>query len=151
MIEADPGSDAPILWVAGTYGIARIDTGEKLAPERPFNLFAREVSTVSGTALPLPPNGGTLTIPFNLSDIQIRFANDRFEGADQIHYHLKLDGLDHDWNAPVVDPVWRSGSLHEGRYTLHVIAEDEDGRLPSKSCLHGIGPGGCIRFMRSWD
>ena len=28
----------------------------------------------------------------------------------------------------MVDPVWRSGSLHEGRYTLHVIAEDEDGK-----------------------
>jgi signal transduction histidine kinase/CheY-like chemotaxis protein len=143
MIESDPGSDSPILWVAGPYGIARIDIGEKLAPERTFNLFAREVSTVSGTALPLPPSGGTLTIPFNLSDIQIRFANDRFEGTDQIHYRLKLDGLDHDWNAPVVDPVWRSGSLREGRYTLHVMAEDEDGKKSGEATF-------AIKILPPW-
>ena len=81
IIEAEPGSGSPILWIAGTYGIARVDTGEKLAPERSFNVFAREASTVSGTSLPLPATGETLTIPFNLSDIQIRFANDRFEGG----------------------------------------------------------------------
>ncbi len=67
------------------------------------------------------PMDGTLTLPFILSDIQIRFANDRFEGADQIHYRLKLDGLDRNWNAPVVDPVWRSGSLHEGQ--LHASGD----------------------------
>src|SRR5258708_22656844 len=104
MIELEPTAGAPILWAAGPYGIARIDTGENLAPERTFNLFAREASTVSGTALPVPPRGGTLTVPFNLSDIQIRFANDQFEGEGQIHYRLKLDGLDREWNAPVVDP-----------------------------------------------
>jgi signal transduction histidine kinase/ActR/RegA family two-component response regulator len=135
MIESETATGSPILWVAGTYGIARIDTSVKLTPDRTFNLFAREASTVSGTALPLPPPGGVLTMPFSSNDIQIRFANDRFEGADQIHYQLKLDGLDRNWNAPVVDPVWRSGSLHEGSYTLHVIAEDEDGKKSHEATL----------------
>jgi signal transduction histidine kinase/CheY-like chemotaxis protein len=143
MIESEPATGSPILWVAGTYGIARIDTSEKLTPERTFNLFAREASTVSGTALPLPSPGGVLTMPFSLSDIQIRFANDRFEGADQIHYQLKLDGLDRNWNAPVVDPVWRSGSLHEGSYTLHVIAEDEDGKKSHEATL-------AIKILPPW-
>jgi signal transduction histidine kinase/ActR/RegA family two-component response regulator len=127
MIESELASGSPIIWVAGTYGIARIDTDEKLAPGRTFNLFPREVSTVSGTSLPLPASGTTLTVPFNLNDFQIRFANDRYAGADQIHYRLKLDGLERNWSAPVADPVWHSGSLHEGNYTLRVIAEDEDG------------------------
>jgi signal transduction histidine kinase/CheY-like chemotaxis protein len=135
MIEPELASGSTILWVAGAYGIARIDTGEKLTPNRTFNLYPREASTVSGTSLPLPAEGGTLTMPFNLSDIQIRFANDRFEGAGQIRYRLKLDGLERNWNAPVIDPVWRSGSLHEGRYTLHVIAEDEDGEKSREATL----------------
>src|SRR3984893_15086418 len=143
MIQLEPTSGAPILWAAGPYGIARTDTSENLAPERTFNLFAREASTVSGTALSFPPGGGILTIPFNLSDIQIRFANDRFVGEDQIHYRLKLDGLDRDWNAPVGDPVWRSGSLHEGRYTLHVIAEDEDGKKSREATF-------AIRILPPW-
>ena len=135
MFEAELGSGPAILWVAGTYGIARIDTGEKLIPKRTFNLFPREASTVSGTSLSLPAEGGILRIPFNLSDIQMRFATDRFERADQIRYRLKLDGLERNWNAPVVDPVWRSGSLYEGRYTLHVIAEDEDGEKSREATL----------------
>jgi signal transduction histidine kinase/CheY-like chemotaxis protein len=143
MIESEAAIGSPILWVAGTYGIARIDTSEKLTPERSFNLFAREASTVSGTALPLPRPGGVLTLPFSLNDIQIRFANDRFEGADQIHYQLKLDGLDRNWNAPVVDPVWRSGSLHEGHYILHVIAEDEDGKKSHEATL-------AIKILPPW-
>jgi signal transduction histidine kinase/ActR/RegA family two-component response regulator len=143
MMQSEPTTGSPILWVAGTYGIARIDTSQKLTPERTFNLFAREASTVSGTALPLPSPGGILTMPFGLSDIQIRFANDRFEGADQIHYQLKLDGLDRNWNAPVVDPVWRSGSLHEGQYTLHVIAEDEDGKKSHEATL-------AIKILPPW-
>jgi signal transduction histidine kinase/FixJ family two-component response regulator len=127
MIESEGTSGSPVLWIAGTYGIARVDTGEKPAPASSFNVFARDASTVSGTPLPLPAEGGILKLPFVLSDIQIRFANDRFEGGDRIHYRLKLDGLERNWSAPVIDPVWHSGSLHEGSYTLRVIAENEDG------------------------
>ena len=143
IIESELASGSPIVWVAGTYGIARIDTGEKLTRERTFNLFAREASTVSGISLPLPATGGSLTIPFNLNDIQIRFANDRFQGPDQIHYRLRLDGLEHNWSAPVVDPVWHSGSLHEGRYTLHVMAEDEDGEKSREATL-------AIKILPPW-
>jgi signal transduction histidine kinase/CheY-like chemotaxis protein len=142
-IESEPAPGSPILWIAGTYGIARVDTAEKLGSEGNFNVFAREASTVSGTSLTLPASGETLTIPFNLSDIQIRFANDRFEGADQIHYRLKLDGWDRNWNAPVADPVWRSGSLHEGHYKLHVIAEDDDGKLSREATL-------AIKILPPW-
>jgi signal transduction histidine kinase/CheY-like chemotaxis protein len=143
MIESDLTSGSPILWVAGTYGIARIDTSEKLGPKPTFNLFPREASTVSGTFLPLPARGETLTIPFSLSDIQIRFANDRFDGAAQIHYRLKLEGWDRNWNAPVADPVWRSGSLHEGSYTLHAIAEDEDGKKSHETTV-------AIKILPPW-
>ena len=143
MIEPEIASESAVIWVAGTYGVARIDGGEKLNPQRTFNVFPREASTVSGVSLPLPVEGGTLTIPFDLSDIQIRFANDRFEGADQIRYRLKLDGLDHDWDAPVSDPVWRSGSLREGRYNLQVIAEDEDGEKSREATL-------AIKILPPW-
>jgi signal transduction histidine kinase/FixJ family two-component response regulator len=142
-IEPELASGSPILWVAGTYGVARIDTGEKLAPEQTFNVFPREVSTVSGTSLTLPTSGGTLRIPFDLGDIQIRFANDRFEATDQIHYRLKLDGMERHWSAPVVDPVWHSGSLHEGSYTLRVVAEDDDEKKSDQATL-------AIKILPPW-
>lgn len=127
IIESDLNAGSSILWIAGPYGIARVDTGEKIAQPRTFNLFPREASTVAGTALALPKSGANLTVPFELRDIQIRFANDLFAGAGQIRYQMRLEGRERNWSAPVADPLWRSGSLNEGRYTLHVIAEDEDG------------------------
>ena len=96
-------------------------------PTGTFNLFAREATTVAGTALDLPTNGATLTVPFELRDIQIRFANDLFAGTDQTRYRLRLEGRERNWSAPVTDPLWRSGSLSEGRYKLHAIAENADG------------------------
>ena len=42
MIEPEIASGSAVVWVAGTYGIARIDTNEKLTPKRTFNLFPRE-------------------------------------------------------------------------------------------------------------
>jgi signal transduction histidine kinase/CheY-like chemotaxis protein len=127
ILKLDSSSGSPVLWAGGTYGIARIDTREMVAPHRTFNLFPREASTVSGTPVLLPAAGKILKLPFSLNEFQIRFANDEFAEPDQIHYRVKLDGLERNWSAPVTDPVWHSGSLREGHYTLRVVAEDEDG------------------------
>jgi signal transduction histidine kinase/DNA-binding NarL/FixJ family response regulator len=125
----------PILWIAGTYGIARIDTG-KLAPAATkFSVFAREAATVAGAPLSIPGQGKMLKLPFESRDIQIRFANDRFAGPDQIRYRLQLEGREKNWSAPVADPLWRSGSLNEGHYLLHAVAEDEDGIKSDESTI----------------
>src|ERR1700726_747875 len=123
-------------FMALTLLIVDSSKGQKL-------FFPREASTVSGTSLTLPTSGGTLRIPFDLGDIQIRFANNRFEATDQIHYRLKLDGMERHWGAPVVDPVWHSGSLHEGSYTLRVVAEDDDGKKSGQATL-------AIKILPPW-
>jgi signal transduction histidine kinase/DNA-binding NarL/FixJ family response regulator len=133
-IMEETAGDSSVLWIAGTYGIARIDTAE-LHPVAKFAVFAREVTTVSGTQLSLPAPGKTLKLPFDLRDIQIRFANDRFAGHDQIRYRLRLEGREKSWSAPFTDPLWRSGSLNEGRYLLHAVAEDEDGIKSDETAL----------------
>ncbi|HZC58654.1 MAG TPA: ATP-binding protein, partial [Chthoniobacterales bacterium] len=143
IIRLDSSSGSPVLWVGGTYGIARIDTKEAINSDLKFNLFPREADTVSGISLPLPGTGKALKLPFNLNDFQIRFANDRFAGRDEIRYRVKLDGLERNWSAPVTDPVWHSGSLREGAYTLHVVAEDEDGQKSSEATL-------AIRILPPW-
>ena len=134
-IIEEAAGDSSVLWIAGTYGIARIDRAELRPPVAKFTVFAREVTTVSGTPLSLPAPGKTLKLPFDLRDIQIRFANDRFAGHDQIRYQLRLEGREKHWSAPFTDPLWRSGSLNEGRYVLHAVAEDDDGIKSDETAL----------------
>ena len=132
--QEDAGSSS-VLWIAGTYGVARIDTAELRPPSARFAVFAREVATVSGARLSLPAPGKALKLPFDLRDIQIRFGNDQFAGHDQIRYQLRLEGREKSWGAPSTDPLWRSESLNEGRYLLHAVAEDEDGIKSEETAL----------------
>jgi signal transduction histidine kinase/CheY-like chemotaxis protein/ligand-binding sensor domain-containing protein len=132
--EEDIGGST-VLWIAGTYGIARVDTAELRPPVTKFSVFAREVATVSGTPLSIPAEGKTLKLPFGLRDIRIRFADDRFACSEQIRYRLRLEGREKNWSAPLTDPVWRSGSLNEGHYLLHAVAEDGDGIKSDETTL----------------
>jgi signal transduction histidine kinase/DNA-binding response OmpR family regulator len=116
-----------ILWIAGYDGIARVELAEAFKRPRAFNLFCREAVTVSSKPVHLPLENGPMVVHFDQRDMQIRFANDRFAGPGEIHYRTKLENRDRDWSPPAVEPVWRSGSLTEGHYTLHLMAEDEDG------------------------
>ena len=134
-IKEEANGEGSILWISGTYGIARIDLSQAFVPVPAFNLFAREASTASGTSVPLPDAGHTLSLPFDSRDIRIRFANDRFSEPETIRYQMKLEGREKNWSPPLTDPVWRSGYLNEGRYELHVKAEDEDGILTQEAIL----------------
>src|SRR5262249_15513637 len=96
-IEEETVGESSILWIAGAYGIARVKVGEALSPSGNFKVFAREATTASGTPLALPAAGGLLKLPFDLRDIQIRFANDHFAAPDQIRYRLRLEGREKNW------------------------------------------------------
>ncbi len=143
LLESESASGSPVLWIAGTYGLARVDRDETNNPNREFNLAAREANTVSGAPLALPATGNTLTLPFSLNEFQIRFANDEFAGRDQIRYRVRLDGLERNWSAPFTDPVWHSGALREGFYTLRVVAENEDGEKSHEAAI-------AIRVLPPW-
>src|SRR5262249_35121291 len=134
-IEEETSGESSILWVAGAYGIARVEVGEALSPSGNFKVFTREATAASGTPLALPAPAALLKLPFDLRDVQIRFANDRFAAPDQIRYRLRLEGREKNWSAPQTDPLWRSGSLNEGHYRLRAVAEDEDGVKSDETTL----------------
>ena len=134
-IREDDADGSEVLWIAGTYGIARIDMSELRPLITKFSIFARDIATVSGTPLSIPAHDKALKLPFDSRDIQIRFANDRFAEPDQVRYRLRLEGREKNWSAPLTDPLWRSGSLSEGRYVLHAVAEDEDGIRSDETTL----------------
>jgi signal transduction histidine kinase/CheY-like chemotaxis protein len=132
------GSQGPVLWVAGTYGIARIENPHSLPSPFPFNLYAQEATTNSGEIVLVPHNGGTLRLPYSERNFRIRFATDAFVSSDQMRFRSRLEGVDTHWTNFFTEPVWQSGALNEGRYRLHMIARDGDG-TDSGEFVIGIG------------
>ncbi len=125
-----------LLWLAGTYGIARIENPDKLAPSAPIHIYAQEVVTQNGSALALPSGGRPLKLPYKKRNFRIRFATDRFDSP--VRFRTRLEGVDRQWTPLLTDPVWQSGSLNEGQYKLHVVAKDSDG-IESEELVVPIG------------
>ncbi len=117
----------PVLWIAGTYGLARIENPENLPQPFSFNLYAQEATTNSGSVR-LPTNSGkTLRLPYSERNFRIRFATDAFADPDQVRFRSRLEGVDTNWTGLFTEPVWQSGALNEGLYRLHMIAQDNNG------------------------
>jgi signal transduction histidine kinase/CheY-like chemotaxis protein len=124
----DPSPKGTILWIAGEFGVARIDLEHAPQARSPFDLYLREGTTASGEQLRLPQSGGTLKLPFEKRDIWLRFATDDYDDSNDVRFRTKLDGLNADWTAFFRESTWQSGSLNEGRYRLRVVARNGDGQ-----------------------
>ena len=121
------GEQGPLLWVAGTYGLARIENPQLLPKPVAFDLYAQEATTNNGEEVSLPSNTNLLQLPYSKRNFRIRFATDSFAGPNQVRFRSRLEGVDTNWTPYFTEPIWQSGSLSEGRYRLHVFARDSDG------------------------
>lgn len=124
----DPSPRGTVLWIAGEYGVARVDLQHSPQTGRPFGLYLREGTTASGKQLRLPQSGETLKLPFEKRDIWLRFATDDYDDPSDVRFRTKLDGLNADWTPLFRESTWQSGSLNEGRYRLRVVARNGDGQ-----------------------
>jgi signal transduction histidine kinase/DNA-binding response OmpR family regulator len=121
----ETGEFGPILWIYGRTGIIRLAPPKFAGASGTFNLYSRTASAKSGEILDLPVTG--LVLPYEKRDASIRFATDHFKEATPVRFKTRLDDIDSEWTPFQAEPIWRSGSLIEGHYTLHVMAEDVDG------------------------
>jgi signal transduction histidine kinase/CheY-like chemotaxis protein len=117
----------PILWIFGTYGLVRVESPDSLNLSHDFNLFPREIAANDGSSLAVPGKDKPLKLRYSKREFRVRFATDRFGESDDVRFQTRVEGLDHAWSSFFSDPIWSSGALNEGRYTLRVKAEDHDG------------------------
>jgi signal transduction histidine kinase/CheY-like chemotaxis protein len=132
------GTQTPILWVVGTYGLARIEDPQNLRKPLAFNLYPQEATTNNGESVHPPNNGGALQLPYSQRNLRIRFATDAFAGPGQVRFRSRLEGVDTNWSSLFSEPVWQSGALSEGHYLLHMIARDSNG-TDSQEFVAAIG------------
>jgi signal transduction histidine kinase/CheY-like chemotaxis protein len=123
--ESSPGGST--LWIAGQYGIVRVDLDRFPQPRPELRLYASEGTNASGEQLRLPQAGGILELPFENRDIRLRFATDDYDEPNEIRYRTKLEGLNSTWSPFFRESTWQSGSLNEGQYHLRVMARNSAG------------------------
>jgi len=131
--EASPRGST--LWIAGEYGVVRVDL-DRFPESRPgLRLYASEGTNASGKQLSLPQTGGKLELPFEDRDIRLRFATDDYDEPNEVRYRTKLEGLNSGWTPFFRESTWQSGSLNEGQYRLRVIARNSEGEESNEFSL----------------
>jgi signal transduction histidine kinase/CheY-like chemotaxis protein len=131
----DSAQKGSTLWIAGEYGVARVDLDRFPQPRPELRLYASEGTTSSGEQLRLPQTSGTLELPFEKRDIRLRFATDDYDEPSEVLYRTKLDGLNSSWTPFYPEATWQSGALNEGQYRLHVIARNSEGDASNEYSL----------------
>ncbi|MBL9205216.1 MAG: response regulator [Opitutaceae bacterium] len=120
-----------VLWVGGSFGLARVDLQRELLP--PSN-FAALVSQIHRPAEP-SLSKGVFAWPHGKSDLDIHFSATTYRSGPFLHYQNKLEGYDDDWLAWSGSTSRSFTNLSAGAYTLRIRARDADGRLGREATL----------------
>lgn len=114
------------LWFATTGGLAWID------PKHiPFNSVPPVVSIIS----PVVINGKAtaargangVSLPAHTTELQIDYTAASLTVPERVRFHYRLEGLDKEWQDAGTRRAAYYTNLGPGRYTFHVVAQNEDG------------------------
>jgi len=116
----------PVAWIAGDYGLMRVNLDRPVLSKRKFELYSSRIVNADGASISVR-DGKELKLKYDDRDFKIRFGTDRFSVGDALYYEARLEGTT-DHRSPVTTAAfWRSGALNEGHYLLLVHAWDSDG------------------------
>ncbi|MBV9875455.1 MAG: response regulator [Verrucomicrobia bacterium] len=126
----------PVVWIAGDYGLRRINLDRPAFNTRTFDVYCNELIPAD-TPPTTVQNGQNLALKYDDRDFQISFGTDHFSVGNELSYWVQLEGQVKRAFAPTTSPIWRSGALNEGRYLVHVKARDSNG-VESKEFTFGF-------------
>lgn len=120
-----------VLWVGGSYGLARVVIGEALAPRGEFRTVFGPIDRVQEPAV----RGGDFLWPHGKADLTVRFAATTFRSGPNLQFQTILEGYDANWGAWSGDVSREFTNLGAGSYALRVRSRDADGRLGREARL----------------
>lgn len=120
----EPGPDGPVLWVAGTRGLARVDVTRAFAPLLPLPVQVEVVGVEPGQVLPPRP-----------PPLWFSFVAPRQVHTAAVEYQTRLADWDRDWSdwSPVRERSF--AMLPAGRYRFEVRARDADGVMSPTAAI----------------
>ncbi|MBL8859765.1 MAG: GHKL domain-containing protein [Planctomycetes bacterium] len=129
MPEANYGSPAGFrdeegrLWFGTISGAVRIDPRDFPFKRAPPQVHIERV-TADDAPLTLQ---GTVRVPPASRRIVFDFTTFSLTAPERVHYRYRLDGYDESWNECGPNRTASYTGLKPGRYTLRVMARNEDG------------------------
>jgi signal transduction histidine kinase/DNA-binding NarL/FixJ family response regulator len=127
--ESRNGQD--LLWVGGSFGLARVDLARELSTRSDFAAVLSEIGRNRD-----PDWGGTAFVwPHGQADLDFNFTATTYRSGPLLQFQNRLEGYDPDWLP------WSSSSsrsftnLASGDYRLRVRARDADGRIGREATL----------------
>ncbi len=122
----EPGPDGPVLWIAGTTGVVRVDLARALTP--PVAYAASVWSPVAGLR-----DGSDL--PYESRSVEFRYLAPRFAPHHAVKYRSRLIGVETAWAAWDTERRREFPRLDTGAYRFEVQARDIDGHLSAPATL----------------
>ncbi len=122
----ETGPDGPVLWLAGTDGVLRVNLNNAFAEPTPFSTF---VWTQQGTA-----SAGAV-LAYNDNSLDFEFVAPRYSPTHPVLYQTRLVGDNADWSAWSPQRQRTFTHLREGEYRFEARARDVDGVLSQPAAL----------------
>jgi signal transduction histidine kinase len=112
------------LWFTTHAGLVGIDPDATLPVRPPPRLYIDQVSVDQQ----LVPAGSRLVVPAGRHQVEVRVDALDFSSPEKVRVLYQLVGYDPDWIDTASDRTINYSRLPPGRYTLRVIAMNQDGR-----------------------
>jgi len=144
-MDVDPilSEEDGTVWLGGTDGVVRFDTGVRGNSVRPFPTLVRLVEDRDGH--PLFDGAGSgggpgeaLRLPHERSALHFEFALPAYDRPEANEYQTLLDGLELAWTPWSTRSVREFSNLPEGSYGFRVRARDVYGQMSGESSFHVV-------------
>ncbi|MGL4599796.1 MAG: SpoIIE family protein phosphatase, partial [Bacteroidia bacterium] len=132
------------FWVSALGMVIRMNSKDSVLPTLYMKPYIRQVRVTADSLLlegMLDNYTYASAIPYNLNDIQIKFAAPYFNHEELTRYRYWLEGRDETWSSWSLLKEHTFGNLSEGKYVLHIQAANLFGQLSEETTfLFTISP-----------
>lgn len=112
-----------LLWMASNQGLAWLDTRQSHRNDVPPRVTVDDI-TYGAVRQPLVDG---LMLPKRTTEVEIAYSAAGLARPRQVHYRVRLMGLEDTWREVGDLTRMRYANLEPGRYTFEVMAANEDG------------------------
>ncbi len=116
----EPRDGREVLWIGGSFGLARVDLAQAWAKPRAFPTLLTQIGRGTEPTFGL----GAPEWPRGRADLDLHFAAPNYRSGPNLDFQSRLEGYEADWTPWSTEARRSFTNLGAGDYTLRVRARD---------------------------